>query len=125
MKPRLLTVLGATLGPAVVWLVARAVGVDFVVDMRNGQPPMAVGIGIVLAFAAQAALLGWAALALLERFAPSRARLIWTVLALLVLLVSFAPFVTARGAPGTLISLATMHLVVAAVLVPLLPRRRA
>lgn len=125
MKTRLLIILGAILGPALVWLAARAAGVDLVVDMRNGQPPMAIGIAIVLAFAAQAALLGWVALALLERFLPARARLAWTALALLVLLVSFGPIFTAQASTGTVITLSAMHIAVAAVLVPLLPRRRS
>jgi hypothetical protein len=54
----------------------------------------------------------------LERFGVWRARAIWTGVAGVVLAVSFLPFVGDGTDGGTRASLALMHLVVAAVLIP-------
>jgi len=112
----------AVAAAAVIWLIAEAAGVDLTVDMKNGQPPMAVGLPIVVTFAAQAALLGWITLAGLERFLPARARVIWTVLAAAVLLFSFVPIAVAEATAGAKVALSLMHLAVAAALVPFLRR---
>jgi hypothetical protein len=122
-RTRAVVVCAATLAPAAIWLLARAAGADLVVDLGNGQPPMTIGLAIVLAFAGQAAILGWFALALLERF-TTRARAIWTGLAVGVLLISFIPLAAAEADAWTKLGLSLMHLAVAAVLVPLLPRGR-
>lgn len=124
MKKRILVVVTAAAAPVLIWAVAKAFDTNMTVDMRNGQPATAIGLAIVAAFAAQAALLGWAALALLERFLPRHARVVWTVLAVAVLLVSFAPVVAVAAATGTKMMLALMHLAVAAVLIPALPRAK-
>jgi hypothetical protein len=63
------------------------------------------------------ALLGWALFAGLERV-TSRAPLIWTVVALVALLVSFAPLFGVEASGGSKVVLALIHIAVAAVLIP-------
>jgi hypothetical protein len=46
-----------------------------------------------------AALAGWAVLALLERLLPRAARRVWTIAAIGVLLVSFAPLMVPAWTP--------------------------
>ncbi|SBT41079.1 DUF6069 family protein [Micromonospora auratinigra] len=118
---RALTVLAATLATLAVWVVAVPLaGVDLVA--RSGATeqtvaPAAVGVATLLA-----GLAGWGLLALLERLTV-RARPVWTGIALLVLLVSLlGPIGSGVGTAAT-VTLVGMHLVAAAVLVPLLPRR--
>ncbi len=65
-----------------------------------------------------ASLMGWGLLAALERFGARRARAIWTGVAAAVLAVSFLPFTGDGMDGGTRLSLALMHLAVAAVLIP-------
>ncbi|MCM1970587.1 DUF6069 family protein [Streptomyces sp. G1] len=70
--PRLLTVLGAAVGAAVLFLAGKAGGIDLAVDQRDGKGPVDLALGNFIGSAAGAALLGWALLALLERFARPR-----------------------------------------------------
>ncbi|HWS34812.1 MAG TPA: DUF6069 family protein, partial [Actinoplanes sp.] len=60
---------------------------------------------------------GWAGLAILERF-TRHAFTAWTVLALLVLAVSFVPFLGVEASTGSKVVLALTHVAVAAVLIP-------
>ncbi|PSL04773.1 hypothetical protein CLV30_105240 [Haloactinopolyspora alba] len=53
---RVVTVIAAVAAPALLWVIARAADADLTVDLRNGEPPMQVGLPIAVAFAA--ALLG-------------------------------------------------------------------
>ncbi|MBB6346650.1 DUF6069 family protein [Nonomuraea muscovyensis] len=121
-RTRVLAVGGAVLAAVLVGLAAAVLGIELRVDMRNGQPPMVIGLPLVAGFALAFALLGWGALAVLERFSE-RAATIWTWLAVIVLLVSFVPILFAEATAGARTVLAAMHLAVAAVLVPLLRRR--
>ncbi|MFF5210180.1 DUF6069 family protein [Streptosporangium sp. NPDC000396] len=119
MRRRLLAVGGAVLAATVIGVIAPAAGVDLRVDMRNGQPPMTIGLPLTIGFSLTFALLGWASLALLERFTV-RARTTWTILAVAVLLLSFLPLLAAEATAGTKAMLALMHVTVAAVLIPML-----
>ncbi|MEU8109019.1 DUF6069 family protein [Nonomuraea muscovyensis] len=121
-RTRVLAVGGAVVAAVLVGLAAAVLGIELRVDMRNGQPPMVIGLPLVAGFALAFALLGWGALAVLERFSE-RAATIWTWLAVIVLLVSFVPILSAEATAGARTVLAAMHLAVAAVLVPLLRRR--
>jgi len=121
---RALTVAGAVLAPVLLWLAAEVLAIELIVDPRNGQPLTVVGVTLVVVFALGSALLGWLTLALLERF-TRRALAVWTALALAVLVLSFTPILTAGASLATKLVLAAMHLAVAAVLIPLLPRRGA
>ncbi|MGC5289231.1 DUF6069 family protein [Micromonospora sp. DT231] len=69
-----------------------------------------------------ASLAGWAMLALLERLLPRTARRNWTITALAVLLMSFAPVAAPGMDSATRLTLAAMHVAVAAVLIPAMTR---
>jgi hypothetical protein len=119
---RALAVGGAVLGPVLLWVFAQVLNIDLFVDPRNGQPAGPVPLSFIIGFALGAALLGWAALAVLERF-TRRAATIWTALAVAVLLLSFVPLFGVGATAGTKTILALMHVAVAAVLIPVLLRR--
>jgi hypothetical protein len=104
-----------------VWVVVDPLlGVDLSVT-RSGTTTV-VGPGLVVGMALGAALLGWALLAVLERF-TSRAGRVWTITAVAVLLLSFAmPFNSGKADPSAKWSLLMMHVAVGAVLIPLLSR---
>ena len=114
-RNRALTVLAAVVVAVVVWAVAALLlGLDM--QAVQGGAATTVGIGSVVAASAVASLAGWALLAVLERFTP-RAMTIWTVVAVLVTVLSLAgplgnAATLAAGAP-----LAVMHLVVGAVVI--------
>ncbi|GAA1579966.1 hypothetical protein GCM10009789_37180 [Kribbella sancticallisti] len=113
----------AAVAPAVVWLVAKVAGADMEVTM-GGQPTMRIGLPLVVITALVVSLAGWAAFSMLRRV-TSRARTAWTVLSSIVLLVSFGPVLSAQASTGTALALASMHLAVAAVLIPGLRRATA
>lgn len=114
---RAVAALLAALGALLVWVVADPLfGVDFSV-VADGTTTV-VGPAMVLVFALGAALVGWAVLALLERF-TARARLIWLIAAVTVLLLSLVmPFSAGDIDTGAVVALLAMHLVVAAVIIP-------
>lgn len=111
-RPRLLTVLGAAAGTAVLFLVGKAGGVDLAADQNDGKGPVDLALGSFIGSAAGAALLGWALLALLEKFAPARSKKIWTVVASAVLLLSLALPFGVEATTGTQLLLALTHLTV-------------
>jgi len=83
--------------------------------------PQSVGIDSVVLSSLAASLVGWGLLAILERrFA--RARAIWTGIALAVLVASLSVPLSAGTTTTAKVSLAMMHLAVAAVLIPTLRR---
>ena len=110
------------------WLVAvPLLGIDLAVQPAAGTTPsgtQTVGVGAVLAASLTAALLGWALLAVLERW-TTRARTTWTVVAAVVLVLSLAgPVIGARTTPAA-VALVALHLVVGSVLILGLPRTSA
>lgn len=114
---RLGGVAAATAAAAVVWAVAELV-LD--IDLRRGSTDIgAVG---VIATAAGASLAGWGLLALLERFSERGGRL-WARIAATFAVVSTLGPVTTPGIEGAeLVVLPLLHLVVGAVLIPMLYR---
>ncbi|GAA3976009.1 hypothetical protein GCM10023085_68030 [Actinomadura viridis] len=117
-RGRAVAVGAAVLANAVVWLLSvPAAGLELAVTYP-GEETATVGAGIVLFFTAGASLAGWGLLAVLELVARSRARIVWTVVALAVLVLSFSPLLQVEAAGSTKAVLAIMHVVVAAVLVP-------
>ena len=122
-KPRVLAVLGGIVAALVVWAVAEA-AVD---DLRTpafatGDAPQELGAPLVALVSGLGGLIGWALLALFERFF-ARAHRIWAVVATLALIVSFGGPIGGHGAStGSRISLALMHVAVAAVVIPALYR---
>jgi hypothetical protein len=123
MKP-VYAIGGAVLSTAVLWTIARILDVDLRVDPQNGQPPGEIALPFAAAVTLVVSLLGWGTRALLGRFTRHAAR-IWTVVAGVVLVVSFLPILAVGATGGTKAVLALMHLAVAACLVPVLaPGRR-
>lgn len=104
----------------IVWVIAVSLlGVDLEVAPGAGEP-QAVGIANVVVSSLVAGLAAWGSLALLERF-TTRARGIWTVLAVAVLALSLmGP--QAGTTMATTTTLVAMHLAVGAVLIPALAR---
>ncbi|MGN9778912.1 DUF6069 family protein [Micromonospora sp. H33] len=121
-RRRALAVVAAVAACVLIWVVGRLSGVDFTVK-NPGQPEAVVGLAQVVVFSLVASLLGWGVLALLERVARRRAAVVWTVLAVVVALVSLAPLAATDATAGAKVTLGAMHLAVAAVLVTLLPTR--
>ncbi|MBC6468866.1 hypothetical protein HKK74_25730 [Actinomadura alba] len=110
------------LATSLLWLAAQILDIDLRVDQPgDGQPPMTVGLPLIIGFTLALSLLGWGALAVLERYIR-RARIIWSLLAGSVLLISFVPILSVGAASGTKTMLSLIHLAVAAVLIPMLRR---
>lgn len=118
-RRRVRAVLAATAATLAVWVAAVPfAGVDLMARSGGAErrvTPVAVGVATVVA-----GLAGWALLALLERF-TTRARTVWLAVAVVVLLVSL---LGPLGGVGTaaILTLLVLHLVAAAVLVPMLAR---
>ncbi|MEH0985103.1 DUF6069 family protein [Micromonospora sp. CPCC 205556] len=121
-RRRAIGVAGAVLACVLIWVIGAIAGVDYTVK-NPGQPEMTVGIGPVVIFSLGAALVGWAALAVLERFLPRRATAVWIALAVVVALLSLLPLMGTEATTGAKLTLGAMHLAVAAVLISLLPSR--
>ncbi|MGW5363995.1 DUF6069 family protein [Actinopolymorpha pittospori] len=121
VRVRALVTLSAVAAPAIVWLAAvPLLGVRLLVPGRPGQPTLEIGLAVVVVVALIPSLGGWLLLAVLERI-TRRARMIWTVVALAVLALSFG-LLTGPMATATRLTLGLMHVVVGAVLVTGLPR---
>ncbi|GAA1260378.1 hypothetical protein GCM10009609_24180 [Pseudonocardia aurantiaca] len=116
-RNRTLAVVGAVVAAVLVWVVGEPLLGNDMIIKAEGQEPQDLGASAIIMFALFFSLLGWALLALLERVTP-RARLIWTVVALVVLAVSFFPLFTIEASGGTKVVLALAHVAVAAVLIP-------
>lgn len=112
--PRGVAVAAAVVAALLVCTLAERV-YDVEIVVSAGRPrsigPMEIGIG---AFAA--GLCGWAFLAALERV-TGYAPIVWTAVTLPVLILSLAAPLSATTVPAT-ITLAGIHLVVGAILVP-------
>ena len=119
---RLAVVVGAVVAAVLVYLVATlAFGQELSAPAMEGQEQMDINIGSVILASAFTSLLGWGLLALLEKF-TAKGRMIWTIIAVVVLLLSLGgPFSGSDVSTGNRVSLLLMHLAVAAVLIPLLP----
>ncbi|MEV5201130.1 DUF6069 family protein [Streptomyces sp. NPDC053720] len=117
-RRRRLAVTGlAVLAPVLVWLVTDPL-LGHRLRIADGEQTLDIGAVPVAIVALFASLSGWGLLAALERFGARRARNIWTGVAVAVLAVSYLPFIGDGMDGGTRASLALMHLVVAAALIP-------
>ncbi len=102
-----------------VWVVAvPLLGVHVLVRFGSGASET-VGVDYVIGATLIASLAGWGLLAMLER-RTSRARSIWTIVAIVVLLVSLSLPLTFATTTASKIVLALMHVAAAAVLIPVL-----
>jgi|SRR5215207_1387918 len=107
-RSRLIGIATAVVLAAAVWVIARPVlGAEMVVEDATGKE-MEIGIAPVLIMSTAASLLGWAFLAILERF-TKHARIIWTILAGILLVITFAPLAGPMSG-GTRATLALLHL---------------
>jgi hypothetical protein len=124
VRLRALGVVAATLAAVAVWTLASPVlGAQLIVRFGTGTP-QTIGVGLVAGASLIASLLAWSLLVMLER-RTSRARTIWTGVAITVLLVSFSLPASAGTTLSTKAALAAMHIAVAAVLIPTLRRSAA
>ncbi|WP_248958257.1 DUF6069 family protein [Sphaerisporangium perillae] len=125
---RALAVAGAAVAGLAVWAVADPVaGVDLAVRLNGTAGAVdRVGPAAVVITSVLAGLAGWALLALLERL-TRRGTSTWTVVALVVLVLSLAGPLASGVTAAAKIALLCMHLAVGAVLIGVLPaaRRRA
>jgi hypothetical protein len=121
-RARLLALGVALAATLLAWVVANLAGVE----LRASQPGKdAVPIGLVNVAASVVLFggLGWLARAILDRFAKRRAVLIWRIGAAAVFLLEVFPVVFTEATWGTKVFLAILHVIVAAVLIPVLGRR--
>lgn len=102
----------------IVYAAARLTGADLVVA-PPGQPAAAVNAVSVLMITLVSGLGALVLALLLARLLPSRARVVFLVLALAVLAVSFTGPLGASQQTATAVWLSLMHLVVAAAIIPL------
>jgi hypothetical protein len=122
-RRRMLGVLFAVLAPVVIWIIAVPLaGVDLMASQAgDGTPVQEINLVSVIVAALLVGLLGWALLAVLERF-TRRGASIWTIVAVLVLLLSLAgPLVLAQNG-GAKLTLALMHVAVGVTLITTLAR---
>jgi 4-amino-4-deoxy-L-arabinose transferase-like glycosyltransferase len=113
---------GTVLSTILLWIAALILHVDLVVDPKNGQPPGEIALPFAAAITLVVALLAWGLRALLDRLAPRRAARIWTIVAGVLLVLSFLPILAVGASGGTKAILALAHLAVAAILIPTLGR---
>jgi len=106
---------------SVIYLVASGAGVPFELTDPGKTQPVHLTVVTIAVVAGFFALVGWATLALLERYS-GRASRIWSMLAGTVLLLSYVPIGVEHATPATKIMLALIHATVAATLVPMLRR---
>ncbi|MEU7780883.1 DUF6069 family protein [Micromonospora parva] len=123
LRRRALGVVAAVVAPLAIWAIGALAGVDYTIE-SPGQPATNIGAGAIVMIALGAALLGWAALALLERFAARVARPVWISLAVVVTVLSFVPLFGVEATSGAKLALGATHVAVAVALIALLPRPR-
>ncbi|WP_433320252.1 DUF6069 family protein [Micromonospora sp. CA-269861] len=123
LRRRALGVVAAVVAPLAIWAIGALAGVDYTIE-SPGQPATDIGAGAIVMIALGAALLGWAALALLERFATRVARPVWISLAVVVTVLSFVPLFGVEATGGAKLALGATHVAVAVALIALLPRPR-
>ncbi|WP_430502124.1 DUF6069 family protein [Micromonospora trifolii] len=123
LRRRAVGVAAAVVAPLAIWAIGALAGVDYTVE-SPGQPATVIGAGAIVMIALGAALLGWAALALLERFATRVARPVWISLAIVVTVLSFVPVLSVEATGAAKLALGATHVAVAVALIALLPRPR-
>ena len=120
MMPRLAAVGASVLAALAVWAVARMLRGADVMSPGYGisMPAQTIELVWIIVVPLVMALAGWGLLALLERIAPTQAGRIWTIVALLVLVVSLAVPLTGNGVTtGDRVVLACLHIAVGVVLI--------
>ena len=114
----------ATAAALAVWAIAVPVlGVHLLIRFGTGAA-QTVSPGLVVAASLMGSLLGWGLLVALER-RTSRARSIWTAVAIVALLVSLSLPLSVAITPQAKVLLSAMHVAVAGVLIVTLRRTAA
>lgn len=109
------TIIATAFAAVVIWIIAVPVGgLDLIV--RSGSSTQTVGLVSVAIVALVAGAAAWATLAILERMVRS-ARLVWTIVGSLVLLLSLLGPLSLAVGTGTVWVLLSMHVVVGATLI--------
>jgi hypothetical protein len=116
---RATAVFAAAAAASAIWLLAHAAGADF--TMRAAGKSLTIVFPMVIVVTLWFGGVAWAAIALLERYTSSAAR-IWTRLAAGILLLSFVPIFAEHANAGTRTALVLIHLTVATVLISALRR---
>jgi Family of unknown function (DUF6069) len=116
---------GAAVAAAVIiWSIAELAGMHLRQPTTGSGAATALNVGFVIAVSGFAALAGWALLATLEHF-TARARVIWTTVAVVFLLLSLSGPFTGNGvSTGNRLLLGLIHVVVASIVITGLPRAR-
>ena len=123
-RTRALGVGGAVVAAVAVWVLAvPLLGVHLLIRFGSGVAET-VGLDYVIGATLIASLAGWGLLAFLER-RTARARAIWTVAAVIVLIASLSLPLSVATTSGSKTALALMHIAAAAVLIPVLRRGSA
>jgi hypothetical protein len=122
-RRRLMTVVAAVLAVVGVFYVETALlDLHLATPVVGGQASTPVTVNSASAAALVAGVLAWALIAVFDRTARRVSRPLWTVIAILAFLVSLAgPFGGTGIDTKHRLALAAMHLVVAAILIPLIP----
>jgi hypothetical protein len=110
-----LAVVGTTVVAALAWWAILDYAFGITLDAQQGGLTH-IGAGQVFFASAAISFLGWALLAILERRTPN-ARNVWTVVATIVCLTSLTSPLTAGIGVGAKLGLASLHLVVGAVVI--------
>lgn len=121
---RILTVVSAAVAAVVVWVIARyGTGINLHTPAFSATgTPSNLNAGFVIVTAVVVSALAWALLEILER-RVSRPRRVWTVIAVVVLLLSFSMPLSGHGITrSNEIALICMHLAVGVTLIFLLGR---
>jgi hypothetical protein len=113
----------AAASTSTIYLAASAAGVGFTLTDPGKSQAVHLTLPAITGVTLFFALLGWAALAVLEHCSP-RARAIWIALAGAVLLLSFVPIGIENATTATKTMLALIHTTVAVALLPMLGRSR-
>lgn len=121
-RTRLLALGAALAAAALAWVVANAAGVDLTAS-QPGMDPVPIGVVNVAASVVIFGGLGWLARAVLDRFAKRRAVPIWRIGAGAVFALECLPVILTDATWGTKVFLAFLHLIVAAILIPVLGKR--
>jgi hypothetical protein len=118
-RARATAVLAAAAAASAIWLLADAAGSDF--TMRAAGRSLTIVLPMVIVVTLWFGGVAWAAIALLERYTSSAAR-IWTRLGGGILVLSFVPIFAEHATAGTRAALVLIHLTVATVLITALRR---
>jgi uncharacterized protein DUF6069 len=122
-RARATAIATSVLATGTIYLAGRALGTDFALTDPGKAEAHRLVLPEIVVFTLVFGLLGWGAIALLERFARRWARVVWTALAGIVLALSFVPIALEQATGDTKVLLAAIHVTVAAIIVPIFGRR--